>query len=99
MLFNARKLFLRRKGWLSKCKEEEMNRESDDEKNIYGDPFYYDAPFHRHGMPAEEYRREREYLNENIDIFIDGSYVPLWKQEKMRQRRKAMKGSMYERNR
>lgn len=46
----------------------------------YGDRFYYDAPFYRAGMPAEEYRCEKLYLNENVDMFIGGTYVPLWRQ-------------------
>lgn len=50
------------------------------EKEMYDDPFYYDAPFYRTGMSADEYMREKIYLNENVDIFIDGTYVPLWRQ-------------------
>ena len=50
-------------------------------ENIYEDPFYYDAPFYRAGMSVNEYRQEQLYLNENVDIFIDGTYVPLWKQK------------------
>ena len=55
-------------------------------KNVYEDPFYYDAPFYRDGMSVEDYRREQIYLNENVDIFIDGTYVPLWKQKLRRDR-------------
>lgn len=53
-------------------------------ENIYEDPFYYDAPFYRAGMSVNEYRQEQLYLNENVDIFIDGTYVPLWKQKLIR---------------
>ena len=65
--------------------ESEKDRVSQ-KKNIYEDPFYYDAPFYREGMSVEDYRRERIYLNENVDIFIDGTYVPLWKQKLRRDR-------------
>lgn len=65
--------------------ESEKDRVSQKE-NIYEDPFYYDAPFYREGMSVEDYRRERIYLNENVDIFIDGTYVPLWKQKLRRDR-------------
>ena len=58
---------------------------------VYEDPFYCDAPFYRAGMPVEEYKREQIYLNENVDIFIEGSYVPLWKQ-KLRKSKKRRKG-------
>lgn len=51
-----------------------------DKKELYGDPFYEDAPFYRAGMPAEEFQREREYLNDNIEAFIKGDYHPLWRQ-------------------
>ena len=53
-------------------------------ENIYEDPFYYDAPFYRAGMSVNEYRQEQLYLNENVDIFIDGTYVPLWTQKLIR---------------
>ena len=47
-------------------------------ENIYEDPFY------RAVMSVNEYRQEQLYLNENVDIFIDGTYVPLWKQKLIR---------------
>lgn len=64
-------------------RDEDRNKE---EKNIYEDPFYYDAPFYWEGMSAEQYRQEQLYLNENVDIFIDGTYVPLWKQKLIKDR-------------
>ena len=42
------------------------------------------CPVIRAGMSVNEYRQEQLYLNENVDIFIDGTYVPLWKQKLIR---------------
>ena len=67
-------------------RDEERKDRNKEEKNIYEDPFYYDAPFYWEGMSAEQYRQEQLYLNENVDIFIDGTYVPLWKQKLIRDR-------------
>lgn len=51
---------------------------------LYEEPYFYDAPFYRPGMTADEYIREKMYLNENIDSFICGGYTPLWKQAELR---------------
>lgn len=40
-----------------------------------------EAPFWRNGMSPEEYDIEREYLGKNYKMYLDGSYVPLWKQK------------------
>ena len=41
-----------------------------------------EAPFWRNGMTPEEYETEREYLGKNYHLFLQGEYVPLWKQNK-----------------
>lgn len=48
---------------------------------MYDDPFYDEEPFYRAGMSVDEFRREKNYLNENIESFVKGDYVPLWKQK------------------
>ena len=39
-----------------------------------------EAPFWRNGMSPDEYDLEREYLGKNYNLFLDGTYQPLWKQ-------------------
>jgi len=52
-----------------------------DKRYMYDDPFYDEEPFYRVGMSADEFKREKNYLNENIESFVKGDYVPLWKQK------------------
>ncbi len=53
-----------------------------DKRDMYGDFFYDEEPFYRVGMSVEEFRKEKNYLNENIEAFVKGDYVPLWKQRR-----------------
>jgi hypothetical protein len=65
---------------------------------LYNERFFYDEPFYRRNMSAEEFRREKIYLNENMDAFWDGSYIPLWRQDILRKReafQRRMKGQNY----
>lgn len=39
-----------------------------------------EVPFWRDGMTVEEYEKERNYLHDNWNKLMDGTYVPLWKQ-------------------
>ncbi len=39
-----------------------------------------EQPFYHKGMTISEYQKELAYLNQNQASFLDGSYVPLWKQ-------------------
>lgn len=57
-----------------------------DQGELYGDPFYEDEPFYRVGMSVQEFHREQEYLNDNIELFMKGDYKPLWKQRQRRNR-------------
>lgn len=43
-------------------------------------PTLKEAPYWREGMTPEEYDKEREYLNNHIKEYWEGSYLPLWKQ-------------------
>jgi hypothetical protein len=58
-----------------------------DKSEIFNERFYYEEPFYRKNMSPEEFRNEKNYLNENMDMFYDGSYVPLWRQEILRKRK------------
>lgn len=40
-----------------------------------------EAPYWRNGMSPEEYEQEREYFNKNFNNYLQGKYIPLWKQE------------------
>lgn len=39
-----------------------------------------EQPFYRKGMTAAEIQKELAYLNKNMSSFLDGTYMPLWKQ-------------------
>lgn len=39
-----------------------------------------EAPYWRNGMTPEEYDEEREYFAKNFKQYMDGEYMPLWKQ-------------------
>ena len=39
-----------------------------------------EAPYWRDGMSPEEYEVERVYFYQNWDQYVNGAYVPLWKQ-------------------
>ena len=39
-----------------------------------------EAPFWRNGLKPEEYDEEREYFAKNFQQYLEGVYVPLWKQ-------------------
>lgn len=41
-----------------------------------------EAPYWRNGMTPEEYEEERDYFNNHLKEFYDGTYVPMWKQKK-----------------
>lgn len=41
-----------------------------------------EVPYWRDGMTPEEYEKERNYFNENIKLWTQGKYTPLWKQNK-----------------
>ncbi|MCM1082136.1 MAG: hypothetical protein NC393_00360 [Clostridium sp.] len=47
---------------------------------------YYDSvwvkeqPFYKAGMSKQQIEEEINYLNNHLDSFYAGSYVPLWKQ-------------------
>ena len=43
-------------------------------------PALKEALFWRDGMTPEEYDEERTYLGRNYDLFLNGSYRPLWAQ-------------------
>lgn len=47
---------------------------------------YYDSvwvkeqPFYKAGMSKQQIEEEINYLNNHLDSFYEGNYVPLWKQ-------------------
>lgn len=41
-----------------------------------------EVPFWREDMGPEEYDKEREYMAKNWHMVREGTYVPLWKQNK-----------------
>lgn len=43
-----------------------------------------EAPFWREDMSPEEYEDERSYLHENWNRFMNGDYVPLWEQKRIK---------------
>nr|DAS13127.1 MAG TPA: hypothetical protein [Bacteriophage sp.] len=43
-----------------------------------------EVPFWRDDMGPEEYDIEREYLAKNWNMVREGTYIPLWKQNKMK---------------
>ena len=43
-----------------------------------------EVPFWHDDMGPEEYDIEREYLAKNWNMVREGTYIPLWKQKKMR---------------
>lgn len=47
---------------------------------------YYDSvwlkeqPFYKAGMSKQQIEDEINYLNDHLDSFYEGKYIPLWKQ-------------------
>ncbi len=64
----------------------EYNLKNNEEETIDQYDDYYDnvlvkeQPFYRTGMTSEEIVKEREYLNNNLQKFYEGKYIPLWRQ-------------------
>lgn len=50
-------------------------------ETYYNQVLVKEQPFYHQGMSEPEVKREMEYLNNNLESFYDGSYVPLWKQD------------------
>jgi hypothetical protein len=40
-----------------------------------------EVPFWRDGMMPEEYDNERQYFHTHWSDWVNGTYVPLWKQK------------------
>lgn len=55
-----------------------MNNNFDTE---WATPSLKEAPFWHDSMTPEEYDTERDYLNNHIEDYWNGSYMPLWKQK------------------
>lgn len=53
-----------------------------EENRDWATPTLKEVHFWRDGMSPEEYDIEREYMAKNWDKVREGTYVPLWKQEK-----------------
>lgn len=49
-------------------------------ETYYNNVLLKEEPFYRVGMTSKEAQREMDYLNEHLDSFYEGKYVPLWKQ-------------------
>ncbi len=64
----------------------EYNLKNSVEETIDQYDDYYDnvlvkeQPFYRAGMTSEEIAKERDYLNDNLQKFYEGKYIPLWRQ-------------------
>jgi len=64
----------------------EYNLKNSGEETIDQYDDYYDnvlvkeQPFYRAGMTSEEIAKERDYLNDNLQKFYEGKYIPLWRQ-------------------
>lgn len=48
--------------------------------DYYNNVLVREQPFYRKGMTKSEAEKEMEYLNNNLQIFYEGKYTPLWKQ-------------------
>lgn len=46
----------------------------------YNQVLIKEQPFYHVGMTAKEAASELKYLNENLDSFYAGTYMPLWRQ-------------------
>ncbi len=49
-------------------------------ERLYDDVWIREQPFYKAGMSRKEAMEELNYLNNNLDSFYNGSYLPLWKQ-------------------
>lgn len=43
-----------------------------------------EALFWRNGMTPEEYEEERKYFANNFQRYMNGEYVPLWRQRDLK---------------
>lgn len=55
------------------------------EENYRYDEYYNqvlvkEQPFYRVGMGEKEAEQELKYLNDNLEAFYSGTYIPLWRQ-------------------
>lgn len=57
------------------------NKETIDKWN----PIMLEYPFVRKGMTVDEYEAEKEYYGKHLKEVRDGTYLPLWKQKKIKQ--------------
>lgn len=51
-------------------------------KTIDDYPILCEYPFYKKGMTIDEYNSEKEYYDAHIEEVRDGTYVPLWKQNR-----------------
>lgn len=63
---------------MSECDNREEPK--DEYAEYYDSVLVKEQPFYRVGMTTEEAAKEREYLNDNLQQFYEGKYIPLWRQ-------------------
>jgi len=61
--------------------ESENNNTTIKYEAYYNNVLLKEQPFYRKGMDRGEVNKEIEYLNNNLQSFYNGNYIPLWKQE------------------
>lgn len=49
-------------------------------EEYYNKVLVKEQPFYHTGISTTEIAKELQYLNENLDAFYKGNYMPLWKQ-------------------
>ena len=58
-----------------------MNTANESNEKNWATETLKEVPFWREDMSPEEYEIERSYLYKNWASFMNGDYVPLWKQK------------------